>query len=374
MGICSSSPAGNDGVDILDKGSLSLDNWVMDKKHELGKGAAGSVYKAKNKVSGIFAAIKVCEEEALNDSNDPKEVKVWETLLHPNVVRLYSSAKINKKLFLVTEFMGGGELFDAIVKWGETQDYTEKWAQNIAEDIALALQYLHKNNVVHRDIKPENLLLSKPLSGDDYTVKLADFGFADVLNEKHRKLHERLGTPGYAAPEILLDKKYGCEVDMWSFGVVLYILLCGYPPFDDEDKDDVAILKADFEFDEEDWSEVSPSAKDLIRKCIHVNQTRRLTASEVLDHPWMKLPLSGAKSRKKAIARLKKYVAKKRWKKAGSTVRASIKMKRLSLAVKGLNASKTKKASLANAVKELREIKLDELDDDDAEHPISNPE
>jgi len=337
------------------KSDLALEMWDMEKD-ALGKGAAGCVYKATHKNSNVQAAIKVCEKEALDEDGELKEVKVWENLLHPNIVRLYSYKMTSDKLYLVTELMEGGELFDAIVKRGETVGYSEKWAQNIAEDIALALQYLHKHKVVHRDIKPENLLLSKPITDKSYEVKLADFGFADTLNKKHRKLHARLGTPGYAAPEILEDRSYGTEVDMWSFGVVLYILLCGYPPFDDEADDDEDILKGRFEFDEEDWADVSPSAKDLIQKLIHVDQKTRLTADQVLQHPWMKLPLAESKRNDKAMKRLKKYVAKKRWKKSGNTIRASIKMARLSIRKKGQSSKLLAK---------LKEINLDELDESD---------
>jgi len=325
----------------------------------LGQGAAGEVYKANHKTNvGLMAAIKVCKTEALDQKSELQEVNVWKNLLHPHVVRLYSYKKTKDKLYLITEFMEGGELFDAIVSKGEDdpEGYSEKWAQDIAEDVALALQYLHKNNVVHRDLKPENLLL-KTKAKDSVEVKIADFGFAQILDEKHKKLHERLGTPGYAAPEILQDRAYGTEADIWSFGVILYILLCGYPPFDSEDEDEMDrnICLGVYDFDEEDWSQISPSAKDLVNKCLTVDQKNRYTADQILQHPWMKLSLQDAKHNAKVVSRLKKYQAKKRWKKAGHSIRASVRM-RLSL---GKKSPSTTKSMLAK----LKEIDLKELDE-----------
>ena len=214
-------------------------------------------------------------------------------------------------------------------------------------DIIRALAYLHENGVVHRDLKPENLLLSEK---QNFVIKLADFGFAGILDKKHKELHDRLGTPGYAAPEILLEKDYGTEVDMWSFGVVLYILLCGYTPFDDEDEDeqDQCIVGGIYEFDEEDWGHVSKEAKDLVRKCLTVDQKQRYTAKQVLQHPWMNVDLKSDKILDSAHANLKKYTARRRLKRAMTAVRASVKM-RMSLNSSALEKLKNLEKSIASS-------------------------
>lgn len=336
------------------KGSDNLvpifDGWSIDQTKLLGKGAAGKVYWGYHEKEKTEAAVKVCGLHAFEESNEMREVGVWEKLKHPNVVRLFAWKKTNDELYLVTELMKGGELFDAIVERGDEGGYTEKWARGVAIDIVKALAYLHKNGVVHRDLKPENLLLSNEKK---FVVKLADFGFADILDKKHKKLHERLGTPGYAAPEILMEKDYGTEIDMWSFGVVLYILLCGYPPFDDEDEEgmDDAIVEGIYEFDEDDWGHVSKDAKHLIKCCMCVDQKQRYTADQALKHKWMTVEMKEGKALSKAATNLKKYIARRRLKKAMNTVRASVKMRMSSLKVR--NSSKLKE--LASIVKEVDE-------------------
>ena len=284
------------------------------------------MYRSKSSKTGKIAAIKVCSRDALSVDEEMKEVDVWKNLEHKNVVNLISFELTKSHLFLVTEIMNGGELFDAIVERGEKIGYTEQWARKISVDIVNALAYLHENGVVHRDLKPENLLLSEK---ENFVIKLADFGFAGILDKTHRELHDRLGTPGYAAPEILLEKDYGTEVDMWSFGVVLYILLCGYPPFDDEDEDeqDRCIVGGILEFDDEDWGHVSKEAKDLVRKCLTVDQSTRYTAKQVFSHPWMNVDLKSEKILHNAHGNMKKYTARRRLKRAMYTVRASVKMR-----------------------------------------------
>jgi len=214
--------------------------------------------------------------------------------------------------------MGGGELFDAITERAESGlQYTEEWARGIAIDICKALAYLHKKDIVHRDLKPENLLLDR--KKPPFKVKLADFGFADAMRPGKRQMHARLGTPGYVAPEILADRPYGVEVDMWSFGVVLYILLCGYPPFDSEEEEELSrnITGAEYDYDEPEWEHISKDAKDLIDGLFVLDQKKRLTADQVLNDKWMKADLSKGEVLDAAAARLKQYNAKRRWRRAG---------------------------------------------------------
>ena len=290
--------------------------------------------------AGTFAAVKICPIQLLrfkvdetSHKKEAVEVKVWEKLDHPNVVKLYCHYMDAKYVYLIQECMLGGELFDTIVAQADI-GYSERWARGVAKDILEGLNYLHENDIIHRDIKPENLLLDRKPSSGDYKVKVADFGYADILTPDRQKLRQRYGTPGYCAPEILQSKPYGREVDMWSFGCILYILLVGYPPFDHEDDANgmKCSIAGEYEFLDEDWKDINASAIDLIRQCLNLNQKTRITAKQALSHQWMlaeKRHLSDM-HRTKSYSHLKKYVAKRRWRRAMNAVRFSIRASRLS--------------------------------------------
>ena len=202
---------------------------------------------------------------------------------------------------MVMELCVGGEMFDRIVK---KSMYTEDEARKCVAQMADALEYCHGQGIVHRDIKPENLLYARP--DPDETVKIADFGLAHLL-KKDEHLKTACGTPGYVAPEVLTGEGYGTEVDMWSIGVVVYILLCGYPPFYD---DSTAILfnmikKGEYDFNPQYWDAVSDSAKDFISQLLCVDPTARLSASGVKEvraeqgvyTPWLARCLADARAR-----------------------------------------------------------------------------
>jgi len=186
------------------------------------------------------------------------------------------------RYWLSTELMPGGELFDRIVK---RQYYKERDAQQVVRTLAGVLAYLHKQNIVHRDLKPENILLKS--KDDDDDIKIADFGF--VARVKPNGLSTTCGTPAYVAPEIISGKLYGTSVDMWSFGVICYILLCGYPPFHHQNQNQLfrIVKRGEFKFDSPYWDPVSAGAKDLIRGLLQIDVSKRLTAQQVLEHPWV---------------------------------------------------------------------------------------
>jgi len=200
-----------------------------------------------------------------------------------HIIRLYDFFEEQWDFYLVMETMRGGELFDRIV---QRSYYNEKEARATCRILLEAVDYCHARQVAHRDLKPENLLLRSET--DDHSIKIADFGFAHIV-KKPQSLTTQCGTPGYVAPEILTGKPYDESVDMWSIGVILYILLGGYPPFIDDNQRKLfrKIRKGQYEFHEEYWGHVSDEAKNLISNLLCVNAQERITAREALQSNWI---------------------------------------------------------------------------------------
>ena len=192
-------------------------------------------------------------------------------------------------------------MFDRIVK---KTTYSEKEARDVVYFLLVAIKYCHDRNIAHRDLKPENLLLKSKTN--DTEIKLADFGFAAFV--EGRNLTTQCGTPDYVAPEILMGLKYGLSVDMWSIGVITFILLGGYPPFyDDNQKMLFKKIKAGvYEFHADYWRNVSPEAKDLISNLLVVSPLNRLTVDQALAHPWMRVH-NDVLSEKPLIENLKEF-------------------------------------------------------------------
>ncbi len=264
------------------------------------------------------------------------------------------------------EIISGGELFNRIV---EKEKYNEREARVAMIQLATAIAYAHNKRIAHRDLKPENILLKS--KDDDTAIKLADLGFAKILKDNNEKMMTPCGTPGYVAPEVISGKAYGLPCDIWSLGVIFYILLCGYPPFDAEDQAVLfkQIKAADYKFDPADWSVVSDAAKDLIRKMLLVDPNARLTAEQVrsgvlycddticdtmltsfnsrfvlqiLQHPWMKMDAAQlpAVDLNNAKEQLRKYNARRRLVAAMRVVRATVRARMLMLAKVSREAAK----------------------------------
>jgi len=211
------------------------------------------------------------------------EIAILSAVQHPNIILLHEVFDFQMEKFLIMEFVSGGDLFDAIAS---DIKYTEKVARDMIKDLADALQYLHDRMICHRDIKPENLLVIE--KQHTKSLKLADFGLAVLVREP---LFTVCGTPTYVAPEILAETGYGVKVDVWAVGVILYILLCGYPPFSSRTNNQEElfdqILSGLFEFNSPDWDEVSYPAKELISWSLVVDPLQRYSAKEILQHPWV---------------------------------------------------------------------------------------
>lgn len=211
------------------------------------------------------------------------EVKILSEMDHPSVVKLFEIYDEPECMYLVFEIMTGGELFDRVV---EKENYSEKEASDTIRPIVDAIRYCHDLGIVHRDLKPENLLYES--ESEDAIIKISDFGLARFLHNNSFAT-TACGTPGYVAPEILEGKGYGKEVDYWSIGIILYILLCGFPPFYDDNNANLfeAIKTGTFEFPSPYWDDISDLAKDLISKLLIVDPKERLKADQILEHPWV---------------------------------------------------------------------------------------
>ena len=285
--------------------------------HEvLGEGAFAVVKKATHKVSGAPYAIKIINRSSLDKDMEVAlrhEVNILSELDHTHIMKLETVVRSISHYYLVTEYLEGGELFDRIV---EKDGYTECEARDSCKIVFEALRYAHSKGVVHRDLKPENLLLQ--YKDSDSEIKIADFGLAKKATADN-SLKTVCGTPGYVAPEMLRLQRYGTKVDMWSMGVITYILVGGYPPFyGDTDKELFrATKKGEFKFHQEFWGEISQGVKDMISSMLVLDPAKRASASDILAHPWINEDKK--KLRRLSLVssqdRLKSYIARQRMKK-----------------------------------------------------------
>eukprot|EP00741_Cyanophora_paradoxa_P024332 tig00000053_g23497.t1 len=303
------------------KNSDILKDYDLGKT--LGSGSFATVKVGTNKTTKEKFAIKIIEKENCQDDSILNEIEILQRISHPNVVALYEAYQTPKRLYLVMELVTGGELYDRIVARG---NYTEKDAATLIATIVKAIAYLHDNGVVHRDLKPENLLYASEAS--DAEIKITDFGLSKVLNHD-KSMTTLCGSPLYVAPEILSNKGYDKAVDMWSIGVLLYILLCGFPPFYSESEPVLfkQIMKGQFDFPDPEWTDISPAAKELVTKLLDVNPKTRLTAAQALKHPWIATE-DGASGRslQDTIKALKIFNAKHKFKVAAKGIIAAGKL------------------------------------------------
>mmetsp|Transcript_71750 Transcript_71750/g.87973 ORF Transcript_71750/g.87973 Transcript_71750/m.87973 type:complete len:396 (+) Transcript_71750:67-1254(+) len=292
--------------DIPKVKSLNLKKeYSIGKK--LGAGGFATVRRCKRKSDGKIFALKVINKKNLERSDLiilESEVNIMRQINHPNIVVLYDIFEGKTKLCLVLSLLEGGELFDRIIERGH---FSERDASNQFVQMLSALSYLHDKKIVHRDLKPENLLYQT--KDDNSPIKLIDFGLAG--NITNGPLKTPCGTPNYVAPEILRRQPYGPQVDMWSIGVILYILLCGFPPFYD-DNDDLGrlykkIKNADYSFPKPYWNAISDKAKDIIQQLLVADPDKRLSANQALNHDWCKGDASTKKLGKDQLFHLRRF-------------------------------------------------------------------
>ncbi|XP_044011095.1 calcium/calmodulin-dependent protein kinase type II alpha chain isoform X6 [Aphidius gifuensis] len=290
------------------------DNY--DLKEELGKGAFSVVRRCVQKSTGLEFAAKVINTKKLSQRDFQKlerEARICRKLQHPNIVRLHESIQEENCHYLVFDLVTGGELFEDIVA---REFYSEADASHCIQQILESVHHCHHNGIVHRDLKPENLLLASKAKGA--AVKLADFGLAIEMQGDAQAWYGFAGTPGYLSPEVLKKEPYGKPVDIWACGVILYILLVGYPPFWDEDQHRLygQIKAGAYDYPSPEWDTVTPEARNLINQMLTVNPSRRITASEALRHPWIcqRERVASVVHRQETVDCLKKFNARRKLK------------------------------------------------------------
>ncbi|KAM9823155.1 calcium/calmodulin-dependent protein kinase (CaM kinase) II beta 1 isoform 10-T10 [Syngnathus typhle] len=283
---------------------------------ELGKGAFSVVRRCVKLCTGQEHAAKIINTKKLSARDHQKlerEARICRLLKHPNIVRLHDSISEEGFHYLLFDLVTGGELFEDIVA---REYYSEADASHCIQQILEAVLHCHQMGVVHRDLKPENLLLASKCK--NAAVKLADFGLAIEVQGDQQAWFGFAGTPGYLSPEVLRKEAYGKPVDIWACGVILYILLVGYPPFWDEDQHKLyqQIKAGAYDFPSPEWDTVTPEAKNLINQMLTINPARRITAQEALKHPWVcqRSTVASMMHRQETVECLKKFNARRKLK------------------------------------------------------------
>ncbi|KAI8336584.1 kinase-like domain-containing protein [Chlamydoabsidia padenii] len=227
----------------------------------------------------ILILLVIGKEHMLNS-----ELDILTKAHHPHVVSMHALYESVDAVYIVTDLASGGELFQQLLDKGF---YNERDAANLILQMLEGVKYLHDHDIVHRDIKPENLLFAT--KEPDARLMITDFGLSKIMKNHNDILTTACGTPGYVAPEVLLQKGHGKPVDLWSVGVITFVLLCGYTPFYGEDQTELFenIMSGKYEFDEEYWSDISDSAKDMVDRLLAFKPEKRITAEEALQHPWI---------------------------------------------------------------------------------------
>lgn len=250
----------------------------------LGEGGFGKVSKGAHKTTGAIRAIKNLPKKKTDADAFMRELAVSSELDHPNIVKLFEVYEDVRSYYMVMELCEGGELFDAILDKGT---FYESEAASVLKQVLQGVNYMHKKGICHRDLKPENFMLAENCKMEDAIIKIIDFGIACKF-EPGQILTESYGTAFYVAPQVLKGK-YNQQCDIWATGVLLYILLCGYPPFNGKTESEVLRKVEDglFSFPDQDWKNVSAEAKTLVRRMLAYSPSDRYTAEAALQDPWI---------------------------------------------------------------------------------------
>ncbi|KAK7145125.1 hypothetical protein R3I94_011278 [Phoxinus phoxinus] len=336
------------------------------------RGAFSEVFLAEEKKTQRLVAIKCIPKKALEgkENSIENEIAVLHRIKHENIVSLEDIFESQSHLYLVMQLVSGGELFDRIVEKGF---YTERDASKLIRQILDAVKYLHDMGIVHRDLKPENLLYYS--IEEDSNIMISDFGLSKI-EDSGSVMSTACGTPGYVAPEVLAQKPYSKAVDCWSIGVISYILLCGYPPFYDENDAKLfeQILKAEYEFDSPYWDDISDSAKDFIGHLMEKDSSQRYTCDQALQHPWISGDTALDRNIHESVsAQIKKNFAKSKWKQAFNATAVVRHMRRLQLSTSLEGPSQITSTSPYHRHLLLPAKELDQEEEEEEEEESSSP-
>jgi len=307
---------------ILSNHGKVHDMYLMEDK-KMGEGTYGAVVKGTHKPTNRVRAIKIITKGQMkNVERFKREIDIMKMMDHPNIIKLFETFEDARSVYLAMELCTGGELFDRIIEAGHLG---EKEAATVIQQILRAICYMHDKQVCHRDLKPENFLFATKDALDKSVLKIIDFGLSCNF-KTGQTMSTRAGTPYYVAPQVL-QGKYDYLCDLWSVGVIMYILLCGYPPFYGRNDQEVLskVKRGNFSFQEKDWGRISGDAKDLIRNLLRLDPNERFSASEALSHQWIKTtaPKSSAnllRSNPALIENLRNFSSQNKLKKAALTI------------------------------------------------------
>ena len=261
-------------------------------KKTLGEGAFGKVEKVQHNISKEIRAMKIIHIDKINIRNKKeeeelyKEINILKTLDHPNIMKIFEYYTYNNCLYIISEFLSGGELFDKI---SENKNFKEDVCSFLMKQIFSAVDFCHEKEIIHRDLKPENILIESEEEArkEFFNIKLIDFGTSDKI-KKGQYLKQTVGTPYYTAPEVL-EQNYNLKCDLWSCGVIMYLMLSGKQPFEGKDDEEIEnnIKQGKIDFNDPVWDYISNDAKDLIKKLLNIKVDKRYTAKQALNHPWI---------------------------------------------------------------------------------------
>ncbi|XP_070569690.1 myosin light chain kinase, smooth muscle-like isoform X2 [Ptychodera flava] len=355
--------------------SIRTDKNVKDLytlEEELGKGKFGTVYRCVEKSSNKVWAAKFIKCRTSAKDAVRKEINIMNQLQHPKLLQCVDAFESPTDMVMILELIGGGELFERVID--EKFELTEKEVVSFMRQICDGVNYMHQQQIIHLDLKPENIMC---ISKDSTEIKLIDFGLARKYDPKE-SIKEMVGTPEFVAPEVINFDALSLATDMWSVGVICYVLLSGLSPFmGDNDAETLTNVTAgEWDFEDESFDEISEDAKDFIEQLLIKRKERRNTVVQCLNHQWLRADPKTMKDRKLSTAKLKKWLARRRWQRTTNAVRAIGRMASLTLLSSSRSAGKstTPFSGLLKARKEEAAKKESATKEQEVDIDLSDPE